>query len=338
MLKYCIHRLVLMLPTLFGITLVCFVVINLAPGGPVQQAIARARFGGAGGAGNMANAGVSNEVMEAIKKQYGFDKPVHVRYWIWLKNIATLDFGESFTYQRQVIDVIKEKLPVSLQFGVASLLLIYLVSVPLGIAKAVGDGSRFDVWSSLTLMVLHSVPPLILGVLLRVYFASGQFFDWFPLGELQSDNYPDLSRGAQIWDRVHHFILPLTCYVAGGFLVLTLLMKNALIDEIRLEYVRTARAKGLSERAVIYRHALRNALIPIMTGLGSFLSIFFAGSIIVEQQFNIDGMGLLSLKSLLARDYNVIMALIFIQAVLAMLGRLISDLSYVFVDPRIDFE
>jgi len=208
----------------------------------------------------------------------------------------------------------------------------------LGIAKAVRDGSHFDLWSSVLLLITYSVPPLILGILMRVYLAGGQFLDIFPLGELYSDNYMDLTFWGKVWDRVMHFVLPLTCYVINGFAVLVFLMKNSLMEEIRLDYVRTARAKGLDERAVVYKHALRNALIPIVTGLGSFLTVFFAGSIIIEQVFNLDGMGLLSYQSILTRDYNVIMALIFIESVLAMVGRLISDITYVLVDPRIDFQ
>jgi len=328
-----------MAPTLFGITVVCFFVINLAPGSPVDQALSKIRMGAgvsSGGGGN--TAGVSNEVLEAIKKQYGFDKPLHMRYLIWLHNIVTLDFGESFTYQQPVIDVILQKLPISLQFGLVSIILIYLISIPLGIAKAVRDGGKFDLWSSVVLMVAYSIPPLILGILMRVYLAGGQFLDIFPLGELYSDQYHDLNTWGKILDRAHHFVLPLICYVVNGFTVLTFLMKVSLLEEVRLDYVRTARAKGLDERTVIYKHAVRNALIPILTGLGSFLTVFFAGSIIIEQVFNIDGMGLLSLKSINSRDYNVIMAMIFIQAVLAMVGRLISDVTYVLVDPRIDFE
>ncbi len=339
MLKYSLQRLFWMLPTLFGISVVCFVVINLAPGGPVEQALSKMRFSaGMGSGGSSAGMGVSNEVLEAIKKQYGFDKPAHVRYFIWLKNIVTLDFGESFTYQRPVIEVIAEKLPISLQFGVISLILIYMISIPLGISKAVRDGGQFDLWSSVALMVAYSVPPLILGILMRVYLAGGAFLDIFPLGDLYSDNYMTLTLWGKVMDRAHHFVLPLICYVVNGFTVLAFLMKNSLLEEIRLDYVRTARAKGLDEHTVIYKHALRNALIPILTGLGSFLTVFFAGSIIIEQVFNIDGMGLLSYKSILSRDYNVIMALIFIQAVLAMIGRLISDVTYVLVDPRIDFQ
>jgi microcin C transport system permease protein len=324
-----------MLPTLFGITVVCFVIINLAPGGPVEQALIKIKFAGKAAS---AAGGVSDEVLNAIKKQYGFDHPMHIRYLIWLKNIVTLDFGESFSYQRSVLKVIADKLPVSLQFGIVSLILIYLISIPLGIAKAVRDGSHFDLWTSVVLMVAYSIPPLILGILMRVYLAGGQFLDILPLGELYSDNYFSLSAWGQFTDRVRHFILPLICYVVNGFTVLVFLMKNSLMEEIRLDYIRTARAKGLDERLVIYKHALRNALIPILTGLGSFLTVFFAGSIIIEQVFNLDGMGLLSYKSILSRDYNVIMALIFIESMLAMVGRLVSDITYVLVDPRIDFK
>lgn len=337
MAKYVLHRLAWMLPTLFGITVVCFIIINLAPGSPVEQELSKIRFGGGkSSAGN--TGGVSDEVVAAIKKQYGFDQPVHIRYAIWLKNIVTLDFGDSFTYKRPVMEVIADKLPVSLQFGVASLILIYMISIPLGIAKAVRDGSHFDLWSSVVLMIAYSVPPLILGILLRVYLSGGQFMDILPLGEMYSDGYFSLSIWGKILDRAHHFILPLICYVVNGFTVLVFLMKNSLMEEIRLDYVRTARAKGLDERSVIYKHALRNALIPILTGLGSFLTVFFAGSIIIEQVFNLDGMGLLSLKSISGRDYNVIMALIFLESLLSMVGRLVSDITYVLVDPRIDFK
>lgn len=333
MLKYVLQRVLWMLPTLFGITLVCFVIINLAPGSPVEQELSKMRF-----ASGHSGAGVSDEVVEAIKKQYGFDKPMHIRYLIWLKNIATLDFGQSFKYQRDVISVIADKLPVSLQFGIASLILIYLISIPLGIRKAIQHGGHFDLWSSVGLMVAYSIPPLILGILGRVFLAGEQFLNILPLGELYSDQYFSLSLWGKILDRSHHFILPLFCYVANGFTVITFLMKNSLLEEIRLDYIRTARAKGLAERAVVYKHALRNALIPILTGLGRFLTLFFAGSIIIEQVFSLDGMGLLSYNAILARDYNVIMALIFIESVLAMVGRLISDITYVLVDPRIDFK
>ncbi|MCB0385426.1 MAG: ABC transporter permease subunit, partial [Bdellovibrionales bacterium] len=292
---------------------------------------------GAGAAGGQSEMGVSNEVLESLKKQYGFDKPMHIRYAIWLKNIVTLDFGESFSYEEPVVDVIASKFPVSLQFGIISLLLTYMVCIPLGIAKAVRDGSTFDMASSVFLMFLYSIPPLILAILLRVYLAGGAFLDWFPLGDLYSDNYFDLGLWDQIKDRIHHFILPLICYVVGNFTVLTFLMKNSLIEEIKLDYVRTARAKGLPEKVVYYKHALRNALIPIATGMASFLGFFFAGSVIIEQVFNLDGMGLLSYKAALDRDYNVIMGLIFFQSLLMLLGRFLSDISYTLIDPRIDF-
>jgi microcin C transport system permease protein len=334
----------MMIPTLLGITLICFVIINLAPGGPIEQKLMAMRFGGgmaagggAGGGSSKSTYGVSDEVIAALKKQYGFDKPVHIRYWIWLKNIATLDFGESFSTEEPVTEVLASKFPVSLQFGVISLFLTYLVCIPLGIAKAVRDGSRFDMSSSVILMFMYSIPPLILGILLRVYLAGGAFADWFPLGDLYSDNYASLTTWGQIKDRIHHFVLPLTCYIIGNFTVITFLMKNSLLEEVKLDYVRTARAKGLDERTVVYKHALRNALIPIATGLSGFLAVFFAGSIIIEQIFNLDGMGLLGYKAALSRDYNVLMAEIFFIAVISLVGRLISDITYVLIDPRIDF-
>lgn len=339
-----------MLPTLFGITLFSFVIINLAPGGPIEQKIQQLRYGAmmeggsSGGLGVKADsgghneAGVSQEVLDALKKQYGFDKPMIVRFGIWLKNVATFNFGDSFVYDRPVIEVIASKMPVSIQFGVLSFILTYLVCIPLGVIKAVRNGSKFDTGSSFALFILYSVPPVMLGVLLMVFFAGGSYFNWFPAKGLVSDSYDSLSIGGQILDRAHHFVLPLICYMINGFTTLTMLMKNSLLDEIKSDYVRTARAKGLSENTVIYRHALRNALIPIVTGMGGFLGIFLAGSMIIEQLFSLDGIGLLGFGAALARDYNVLMALIFISSLVALLGRLLSDLLYLVVDPRIDFD
>jgi microcin C transport system permease protein len=332
-----------MIPTLIGITLVTFAIINLAPGSPIEQKIQQMKFGGMGRESSVSNTsskstGVSEEVLEALKKQYGFDKPVHIRYLIWLKNIAKLDFGESFTYEEPVIDVIVTKFPVSLQFGVVSLILSYLVCVVLGVIKAVKHGSAFDYFTSFILFITYSIPSFMLAILLIVYFAGGSFYNWFPIGELYSDNYQTLTLWGKIADRVHHFILPLICYMIGSFTVLTMLMKNSLLDEVKKDYIRTARAKGVSEKAVYLKHALRNALIPIVTGIGGFLSVFFAGSLLLESIFQLDGMGLLGYKSLLQRDYNVIMGLIFIQSLLLLLGNLLSDLAYVVVDPRINFE
>jgi microcin C transport system permease protein len=330
-----------MIPTLLGVTIVTFIIINLAPGSPIEQRIQQMKFGGMGhegAGGNNKSSGVSEEVIEALKKQYGFDKPVHVRYWIWLKNISRLDFGESFTYEEPVLDVITSKFPVSIQFGVISLVMSYLVCVVLGVLKAVKHGTAFDYVSSFLLFVFYSIPGFMLAILLIVYFAGGSFFNWFPMGELYSDNYYDLTLWGKIVDRVHHFILPLICYMIGSFTVLTMLMKNSLLDEIKRDYIRTARAKGVPEKMIYLKHALRNALIPIVTGIGGFLSVVFAGSLLLESIFQLDGIGLLSYKSILQRDYNVIMGLIFIQSVLMLLGNLLSDLAYVAVDPRIDFK
>jgi microcin C transport system permease protein len=340
---YILKRLLIMIPTLIGVTIVTFAIINLAPGSPIEQRIQQMKFGGMGheggsGKGTDKSSGVSEEVIQALKKQYGFDKPVHIRYLIWLKNISRLDFGESFTYEEPVIDVIASKFPVSLQFGVISLIMSYLVCIVLGVLKAVNHGTAFDYVSSFLLFVFYSIPGFMLAILLIVYFAGGSFYDWFPMGELYSDNYYDLTLWGKILDRVHHFILPLICYMIGSFTVLTMLMKNSLLDEIKRDYIRTARAKGVSEKVVYLKHALRNALIPIVTGIGGFLSVFFAGSLLLESIFQLDGIGLLSYKSILQRDYNVIMGLIFIQSVLMLLGNLLSDLAYVAVDPRIDFK
>lgn len=345
MLQYILRRILLMIPTLFGVTLIVFVIINLAPGSPVERKLQELQFGGAGAGDAAASIGSSNdssaisqEVIEALKKQYGFDKPMHVRYWIWLKNLTRLDFGESFTYEEPVTDVIMSKFPVSLQFGIVSLLLSYLICIPLGVSKAIFNGSKFDYGSSFVIMAMYSIPGFMLGILLIVFFAGGQFFDWFPAGELYSDDYAYYGFWGKVADRVHHFILPCISYMIGQFTVLTMLQKNSLLEEIKKDYIRTARAKGLSEKVVYLKHALRNALIPIVTGIGSFLSIFFAGSLLIETIFNLDGMGLLGYQSVLERDYNVIMGLTFIQSILMLVGNLISDLAYVLVDPRIDFK
>lgn len=346
MLKYFLRRLAILLPTLLGVTIVVFAIINMAPGGPIEQKIQQMRFGGGGDSGSHsgpatggrgASQGVSDEILEALKKQYGFDKPVHMRYLLWLKNIATLNFGESFTYEEPVLDVIVSKFPVSLQFGIISLILSYIISIPLGILKAIRHGSFFDVSSSFILFVFYSIPAFMLAILLIVFFSGGSFFEWFPVGGLYSEHYDELGWWGQLWDRAHHFTLPLICYTIGSFTSLTVLMKNSLIEEIKKDYIRTARAKGVDEKVVYMKHALRNALIPIVTGLGAFLSVFFAGSLLLETIFQLDGIGLLSYKSILSRDYNVIMGLVFIQSALFLIGNVLSDFAYVLVDPRIDF-
>jgi microcin C transport system permease protein len=340
--QYLLRRIFIMIPTLLGVTVIVFAIINLAPGSPVEQKIQQLRFGGMGDKGNSSvnsKSGdtVSNEVVEALKRQYGFDKPVHIRYLIWLKNLARLDFGESFTYEEPVMDVIVSKFPVSLQFGITSLILSYLISIILGVAKAVGHGHKFDIISSVILFIMYAVPGFMLGIILIQIFASGNYFDWLPIGGLVSDQYEELSWSQKILDRIKHFILPITCYMIGGFTVLTILMKNSLLDEVKKDYIRTARAKGLSENLVYLKHALRNALIPIVTGLGGFLGVFFAGSLLLEVIFQLDGIGLMSYKAILERDYNVIMGSVFIQSALLLVGNLLSDLAYMMVDPRIDF-
>jgi microcin C transport system permease protein len=321
-----------------------FIIINLAPGGPIEQKLQQMRFGGAasggggGSYGGSRSTGVNEEIVAALKKQYGFDKPVLTRYGIWLNNIFHMDFGESFTYGEPVIDVIVSKFPVSLQFGIISFILTYLVCIPLGVKKALTAGKSFDRFSGFLLYIAYSVPPLVLGIFLIVVFAGESYLSWFPIGGLFSDNYDSLSIIGKILDRTHHFVLPTICYLIGGFTELTLLTRNSMLDVIKADFIRTARAKGLTENKVIYKHALRNSLIPVATGLGGYLGVFLTGSLIIEKIFNLDGIGLLSYSSILSRDYNVVMGLLFLSSMVLMLGNLVSDLIYVMVDPRIDFK
>ena len=340
MAQYLLRRLMLMIPTLFGITLIVFFIVNLAPGSPIEQQIQALKYSNSSDAasGEGQTAGVSKEILDALKKQYGFDKPVHERYFIWLKNLSKLDFGESFTYEEEVTDVIMSKFPVSLQFGIVSLILSYLISIPLGVYKAVKDGSTFDFISSFLLFIAYAIPGFMLGILLIVYLAGGSFLDIFPIGGLYSDFYDEMNSWERLVDRAYHFVLPTICYTIGSYTTLTFLMKNSLMEEIRKDYIRTAKAKGLSDKVIYLKHALRNALIPIVTGLGGFLGIFFAGSLLIEKVFQLDGIGLLGFNSILSRDYNVIMGLVFIQALLMLIGNIISDIMYVLVDPRIDFK
>ncbi len=345
MLKYILKRLLLILPTLFGITTVCFVILITSPGGPIEQKIVQMRFAGVGDANssqsnnssNANNYGIPEDLLNELKKQYGFDKPIPIQYLIWLKNIFTLDFGYSYFNDEPVIDIILEKIPISLQFGVTSLILTYLVCIILGIMMAVRKDTKFDLTSSVVIIVLYSIPPLMLGILLKTFLAGGSYLEWFPLGDMFSDTYFEKGFFGKILDRIHHFILPLLCYMITSFTILTQFMKNSLLEEISTDYVRTARAKGLSEKTIIYKHALRNALVPIATSLGNIFSVFLTGSLIIEKIFNINGIGLLAFESTLSRDYNVIMALIFIQSVIFLFGRLFSDIVYAIIDPRIDF-
>lgn len=344
MAEYFLRRLLFVIPTFFGITLVTFVIINMAPGGPIDQMLRDIRLGAATAAGPVAGSlgakpheGVNEEILEELRRQFGFDKPLLVRYGIWLGNLARLDFGSSFVYDEPVFGVIAEKFPVSLQFGVISFFLTYLVCIPLGIAKAVADGSPFDHASSLVVFVGYSVSPLMLGILLIVVFGGGSFLDWFPITGMVSDFYDEMTLWQKLGDRAHHLVLPLLCYLINNFATLTLLTKNSVLEEIGKEYVTTARSKGLGRPRVFFGHVLRNALIPIATGLGGFLGVFFVGNLFIEQIFSLDGMGLLFYNSLLARDYPVLLGVLSLISLILLAGNLISDFLYVLVDPRIDF-
>jgi len=338
MLTYFLRRLLSVVPTFLGITLLTFVVVNLAPGGPIEQMLQEIRFGAAQrGAGGIQHQGVTEETIRELKRQFGFDKPLLVRYGLWLGNLARLDFGRSFSQDAPALEVIASKLPVSLQFGVASFVLTYLVCIPLGIAKAVKDGTPFDAVTSVFVFVGHSISPLMLGVLLIVLFGGGSFLDWFPISGAAQDFAGDLDFWSRAADRLHHAVLPLLCYLAGNFAALTLLMKNAFLEELGKAYVVTARAKGVPESRVRYGHALRNALIAPATGLGAFMGVFLVGNLFIEQIFSLDGMGLLFYQALLARDYPVLLGLLALSSLALMFGNLLSDFVYVLVDPRIDF-
>jgi microcin C transport system permease protein len=342
--EYFLKRILFMVPTFIGITLITFVIINLAPGGPIEQMLSQIRFGAGaaetavgGRLGAAGEEGVNEEILAELRRQFGFDKPLLTRYGLWLWNLARLDFGFSFVYDEPVIAVIVGKFPVSLPFGVISFVVTYLVCIPLGIAKAVANGSAFDGLSSVLVFAGYSISPLMLGILLIVLFGGGSFLDWFPISGLTSDFYDEMGFWWKVGDRAHHFVLPLLCYLIGNFATLTLLMKNSVLEEIGRDYVITARAKGLERRVVFFRHVLRNALIPVATGLGGFLGVFFVGNLFIEQIFSLDGMGLLFYNSLLARDYPVLLGLLSLVSIILMVGNLLSDFLYVVIDPRIDF-
>lgn len=328
---YLLRRLLAMIPTLFGITIACFAIVNLAPGSPVEQRLQAIQMDGG------ASGGVSQEVIDALKRQYGLDKPLLVRYGIWLKNAFSLDFGQSFTFEEPVLRVIASRLPVSLSFGVLSLFLACLASVPLGVLKAIWPGGAFDAFTSALLFAALSIAPIMLAVLCIVFFAGGSYLELFPIGGMTSDAHDSLGLWGRFLDRAHHFVLPLLCFTIGQFAFLTILMKNSMLEALGLECVRTARAKGLPERAIHLKHALRNALIPMVTAMGGHLNAFFAGSLILEQAFRLDGIGRLSLQAISSRDCNLLMGLIFLESVFFLLGRALIDVLYVAVDPRIDF-
>lgn len=341
---YILKRLLLIIPTFIGITIICFAIFQAAPGGPVESYISNLKFAGAGGAGDSSGGhregqtSATSEVIEELKKKYGFDKPLHERYFIWLGNVSRLDFGYSYTFGQPVIDLIASKLPVSVRFGLASFLLAYLICIPLGIYKAQRDGSFFDASSSFIVFLMYSIPPYMLGILLIFFFAGGSFFDWFPLGGIQTLDSESWPLWERVKDQVWHMVLPLACFTVTSFARMTVLMKNSIIEEIEKDYIRTARAKGLSERIVIWKHALRNSLIPLTTDVGDLITLFFTSNLLIERIFNLDGFGKLFFDAALSRDYPLMMGSVFIGTALALVARLISDVAYVMVDPRIDFK
>lgn len=368
MLQYIFHRLLLMIPTLFGIMLINFLVVQLAPGGPIEQMIAKvkgqgveatARFGAGSGGETMAAAGADQlkgaygqqtnskyrgaqgldpDFIKDLEVQFGFDKPLHERFLMMLVQYAQLDFGTSYYRDTKVTELIREKLPVSLSLGLWTTLLIYLISIPLGIKKAVRDGSSFDVWSSAVVLVGYAIPSFLFAVFLIVIFAGGRYLDWFPLRGLVSDDWATFPWWKQIIDYLWHIALPVFAMVIGGFAGLTMLTKNSFLDEINKQYVLTARAKGLSENRVLYKHIFRNAMLIVIAGFpAAFIGILFTSSLLIEVIFSLDGLGLLGFESAMNRDYPVMFGSLFIFTVIGLILNLISDLTYIWVDPRIDF-
>lgn len=326
-----------MIPTLWGISVVCFLLIQFVPGGPVEEMIARVQ-GANAIRGASTTAKISPEEIQNIKAYYGFDKPMHVRYVSWLKNLLKLDMGVSYSYRKPVWDVISSKFPVSLFFGLTSFLLSYAVCIPLGIIKAVRNGSHFDTWSSVTIFVGYVVPGYALGILLITFLAGGQYLDLFPLSGLTGDEWDEYTLLGKILDVIYHGTLPMVCYMASEFAFLTLLTKNSLLEELHKDYLRTAQVKGATYMQAVWKHGLRNALIPVATRLSEIFTILFASALLIERVFDIDGMGLLFYNSIVGRDYNVVMGIIVLSSALAMFGRLFSDILMVIVDPRIHFD
>lgn len=341
MLDYILRRFFLMVPTLLGISLVVFFLVNMVPGGPVEQAIQRMKGAGRGGGetGGLAGGGrgLTQEAVEQLNKFYGFDKPVYVRYVLWLQKVLVLNFGKSYNYGDDVWELIKSRIPVTLLFGGTSFVMAYLVCIPLGIYKAIQHRTWKDSVTSAIVFIGYSIPGFALGQVLLVLFGGGTFWDVFPLGGIKADNFDDLNAWHKFLDVLYHMVLPMVCYMVESFAVLTVLMKNSLLENLSSDYVRTAMAKGLSWKKALYRHALRNSLIPIATGFGSILTVFVSGSLLVEVTFNIHGMGLLTFEALQKRDYPVTLGIIIIESFLVLLGNLLSDMLYVVIDPRISF-
>lgn len=368
MAAYILKRFLLMIPTLFGIMAITFVIIQFAPGGPVEQVIAKLsgnsisateRISGSGGdfgsvgENNLEQSGQADpinsryrgaqgldpEFIRQLEKDFGFDKPPIERFFSMLWNYVRFDFGNSYFRDVSVIDLIKEKMPVSISLGLWMTLISYGISIPLGISKAVRDGSRFDVWTSSIIIVGYAVPGFLIAILLIVLFAGGSFWDIFPLRGLTSENFDQLNLFEKVLDYFWHLVLPLTAMALAAFATSTLLTKNSFLDEIRKQYVVTAKAKGVSNRQVLYGHVFRNAMLIVIAGFpGAFIGAFFSGSLLIETIFSLDGLGLLSFESVLNRDYAVVFATLYIFSIMGLLVSLISDLTYTWIDPRIDFE
>jgi microcin C transport system permease protein len=326
-----------MIPTLLGITIVCFALTQFIPGGPVEQMISRIRAVSSE-RGIDASRSITEEEVENIKVYFGFDQPAHIRYLRWLRNVLRLDLGTSYAYEEPVWDVIVSKFPISLFFGFTSFFISYLVCIPLGMLKAVKNNSTIDTATSVIIFVGYVMPGYALGILLITFLGGGSFLDWFPISGIVSDNFESLSLSGKILDFLHHMILPLICYMASEFAFLTMLMKNSVIEEIKKDYMRTAMVKGSTFHRAVWKHAFRNSLIPLATRLSEIFTIMFAGAILIERVFDIDGMGLLVYNSILSRDYNVVMGIILLSSIMVLLGRLFSDIMYVVVDPRIKFQ
>ena len=343
---YIFQRLLLLVPTLLGILAVTFAVIQFVPGGPVEQMVQQLTQGGVvgeaasrtGGGMLKSGSGLSAEDVAALNALYGFDKPPLERFFDMLWRFARFDLGESFFHHQTVWELVKEKMPISMSLGLWTFFLTYLICIPLGIAKAVRDGSRFDMVSGMVVLVGYTVPPFVLGLVLLVLFGGGSFFAWFPQGGLVGDDWEKLGLGAKIGDYLWHMVLPVTASVAGNLAVMTVLTKNVFLEEIRRQYVYTARAKGLPEKQILMKHVFRNAMIPLVTGFpAAFIGAFFTGSLLIETLFSLDGLGLLSYESVMKRDYPVVMGTLYVFTLMGLLAKLLSDISYSWVDPRIHF-
>ncbi|WGL60671.1 ABC transporter permease [Pigmentibacter sp. JX0631] len=341
--KYFIRRFLAIIPMFFLMTFTYFCIQNYLPGGPVQEALARIRgLGGEGGGTKSGNLGPEEikKLTKELEIQYGLDKPVLTRYGIWIKNILTLNFGDSITTREPAMQQIIERLPISLSFGIPGFFLTYFIAIPLGVLMALKDGSKFDSLSTFLLFISYSIPTLVFAVIFLLIFCTDRFLPFgaiFPLGGWHSDNYDELSLFGKFFDLCKHMFLPVLASVIGNFTIFAILQKNSMLEVIRSDYIRTARAKGLSENIVIFKHALRNALLPLLVGFGAILGSFLGGSIIIEPIFGLPGLGTLSLQSLASRDFNVVMAIVVLQSLAILFGQILNDVVYFLIDPRIEY-